>query len=430
MYTDTINGVNTPEELYQAIGEFLQSDYSRENLVVVYEDTRRSANRFRVNYSALPKVPTDNNNPLDGLQEIREWCDESVKLIDDIVTDLKQRTINKTIRQLKKLRGIADSVLSLVDTKLKEQAQKEARAKVEKEYANLNEEALKTEGMLLIQQVEVVGKLELEAHAILRQETKDAVQIYLSKDPAFKDRVSQLGNEIYEALERLNKLIGSDTSTGKLLDIYCKLKSIPLQRQFDDVGYAYSPIDDWSDVICNGCNRLYTSIDNVIKTFEEIQTKAKLKTNETPIKKKPTVSSGTRTDKYIKKIKDSPLISIFLVIGIAIIALGAFAVGLDNILSFWNKTPHSSTASTDIFADVSKDGSILRSNNFPWEIRKSNNQDGNVLYTIVNRNGDPTAVSVVPDNPKYTVYQSYGGMVIKFTCSEEEILNFTIKLKY
>ena len=273
--------VNTPEELHQAIGKFLQSDYSRENLIVVYEDARKCANRFRVTYSALPKVPTYNNDPLDGLQEIGEWCDKSVKLVDDIVSDLDQQTINETIRQLKKLRGFADSVLSLVDTKLKEQAQKEARAKVEKEYKNLNEEASKTKGMLLILRTEVVMKLELEAHAILRRETKDAVQIYFSKDPTFKNRISQQDNEINKVLERLNKLVGSDTPTGKLLDIYCRLKSIPLQRQFDDVGYAYSPIDDWADVICGGCNRLYTSIDNVIKTFKEIQTKANLKTEET-----------------------------------------------------------------------------------------------------------------------------------------------------
>jgi len=329
--------VNTPEELHQAIGKFLQSDYSRENLIVVYEDARKCANRFRVTYSALPKVPTYNNDPLDGLQEIGEWCDKSVKLVDDIASNLEQQTISEVTSQLKKLRGFADSVLSLVDTKLKEQAQKEARAKVEKEYKNLNEEASKTNGMLLIQQTEVVMKLELEAQAILRRETKDAVQIYLSKDPTFKNRVSQQANEINKVFERLNKLVGSDTPTGKLLDIYCKLKSIPLQSQFDDVGYAYSPIDDWADVICGGCNRLYTSIDNVIKTFEEIQTKGKLKTGEAHRQKKPTVSSETRTDKCIKKIKDHPVISIIIIIGIIAIALGAVAGGLDNILSFWNK---------------------------------------------------------------------------------------------
>lgn len=88
------------------------------------------------------------------------------------------------------------------------------------------------------------------------------------------------------------------------------------------------------------------------------------------------------------------------------------------------------TASTNIFADVSKDGTILRSNEFPWKIRKSKDRDGNILYTIVDRRGDATAVSVVPDYPKYTVYQSYDGMVIKYTCSENEISDFTIKLKY
>jgi hypothetical protein len=87
-------------------------------------------------------------------------------------------------------------------------------------------------------------------------------------------------------------------------------------------------------------------------------------------------------------------------------------------------------ANSNIFADVSRDGSITRRNNFPWQIRKSSDQNGNILYTIVDRGGDATAVSVIPDNPKSTVYQSYGGMTIKFTCPEEEISDFTIKLKY
>ena len=108
----------------------------------------------------------------------------------------------------------------------------------------------------------------------------------------------------------------------------------------------------------------------------------------------------------------------------------ALFLGIPTWLSLGNKTDHSPTASTSIFADVSKDGSILRSNNFPWDIEKTKDKDGNILYTIVDRRGDATAVSVVPDNPKYTVYQSWGGMVIKYTCPEEKISNFTIKLKY
>jgi len=113
-------------------------------------------------------------------------------------------------------------------------------------------------------------------------------------------------------------------------------------------------------------------------------------------------------------------------LGIIVMAI----VGIPAWISLFRKAGQHSIVDTNIFADVSKKGVVLRSNNFPWEIRKSNDQDGNILYTIVDRRGDATAVSVVPDNPKYTVYQSYHGMVIKFTCSEEEILNFTIKLKY
>ena len=278
-----IQTINTPEKLHQAIVKFLEGDYSNDDLVKTYNDARKCAIGFRGIYSALPALPVYKDNPLDGLQDVMDWCIKSSEVVDNIVSDLNQQTINETIRQLKKLRGFADSVLSLVDTKLKKQAQKEARAKVEKEYKNLNKEASKTKGMLLIQHAEVVMKLKLEAHAILRRETKDAVQIYLSKDPTFKNKISQLNSEINEMLETLNRLVGSNTPTGKLLDIYCKLKDIPLQQQFDDVGYAYSPIDDLTDVICNGCNRLYTSVDNVIKTFEEIQTKAEQQIDETPL---------------------------------------------------------------------------------------------------------------------------------------------------
>jgi len=46
--------VNTPEELHQATVEFLQSNYSRESLVMMYDDTRKCATSFRGIYSALP----------------------------------------------------------------------------------------------------------------------------------------------------------------------------------------------------------------------------------------------------------------------------------------------------------------------------------------------------------------------------------------
>ena len=532
--------ISTPDELHQAIGEFLQSDYSREDLIVIYEETRKCANRFRVTYSTLPKVPTFSNDPLDGLQEIGEWCDKSIKLVDDIVSDLNQQTINVTIRQLKKLKGSADSVLSLVDTKLKEQAQKEARAKVEKEYKKLDEEASKTKGMLLIQQAEVVMKIELEARAISRRETEDAIQIYLSKDPTFENRLSQLGEETNDVREKINKLVGDNTPAGKLLDVYCKLKNTPLNQQFERVGDAFS-FQDLVDVIFGGCNRLYTSIDNVIKTFEEIQTKTKLKTDETHPQKKPTDSSETeqeslkqiiealknlqkskKTEKDIKVAKSAlpPIEETYEIICRSKGKCGAkttnvigwlgsaasdgsgyyrallhalinpeviadletwqkkAATGQDTKreqegtiepkppetlakmlwlkqhgkkhwklifitilvilipslfvlpkIELFSKKPNV-TANYNIFAEVSKDGDILRSNEFPWKIKKSKDKEGSILYTIVDRGGDPTAVSVIPDTPKYTVYESYDGMVIKYTCDEKRISDFTIKLKY
>jgi len=136
-------------------------------------------------------------------------------------------------------------------------------------------------------------------------------------------------------------------------------------------------------------------------------------------------SRHAQKEKYLEHRK-FVIIIILTVIGIIV----AVIVGIPAWISHLTKTEQHSTESTNIFADVSKDGTILRSNEFPWEIRKSKDRDGNILYTIVDRRGDPTAVSVVPGNPKYTVYQSYKGMVIKFTCAEEKISNFTIKLKY
>ncbi len=93
---------------------------------------------------------------------------------------------------------------------------------------------------------------------------------------------------------------------------------------------------------------------------------------------------------------------------------------------------YNSGETTNIFAYVSKDGTILRSKNFPWNITKTKHRNGNILYTIVDRRGDPTAISVVPDNSinQYFVRDSWDGLVIEFTCVEEKISNFTIKLKY
>jgi hypothetical protein len=295
-----IKTINTPEKLHQAISEFLQSDYSHENLVETYNDALKCVARFRVDYLALPTL-LRKDDPLYGLQDVMDWCIKASGVVDNIVFNLERQTIVAVINHLKKLRGFASRALSLVNSELREQAQKEARAKVEKEYQNLNEKAEKANEktseinynkLSLVQQAEhiaeqnkVLGAIQWQEYEILRRETEDIVQIYLSKDPTFKDKLSQLRDEeINKAFEAFNKLVGSDTPTGKLLEIYCKLKDIPLQRQLNDVGYAYH-LNDYTDMICGSCNRLYTSVDDVIKTFEEIQTKAEQKADLASTKK-------------------------------------------------------------------------------------------------------------------------------------------------
>ena len=120
--------INTPEKLHQAIVKFLESNNSHEVLAGTYNDARKCAISFRGIYSALPALPAYKDNPLDGLQDIMDWCIEAIKTADDIVFNLDRQTIIATIIQLKKLRDIASRVLSLVNNKLREQAQNEAKA--------------------------------------------------------------------------------------------------------------------------------------------------------------------------------------------------------------------------------------------------------------------------------------------------------------
>jgi len=121
----------------------------------------------------------------------------------------------------------------------------------------------------------------------------------------------------------------------------------------------------------------------------------------------------------------------FVVIPLLAILVMAI-VGIPAWISLFRKSGQISIETTDIFAYISKDGTILRSKNFPWSIRKKKDDDENILYSIDGRRGDPTALSVFPDNhiSEYSVYESYKGMVIKFTCAEEKISNFKVEFKY
>ena len=83
-----------------------------------------------------------------------------------------------------------------------------------------------------------------------------------------------------------------------------------------------------------------------------------------------------------------------------------------------------------IYADISKDGTILKSKNFPWKITKTDT-DGNIIYIINERYGDASNVSINPERPvdEYTIYNAIDGVGIKFSCPEEKIPNFRIKIK-
>lgn len=83
-----------------------------------------------------------------------------------------------------------------------------------------------------------------------------------------------------------------------------------------------------------------------------------------------------------------------------------------------------------IYADISKDGTILKGKNFPWKITKID-RDGNIIYIINERYGDASNVSINPERPvgEYTIYNAIDGVGIKFSCPEEKIPNFRIKIK-
>ena len=81
------------------------------------------------------------------------------------------------------------------------------------------------------------------------------------------------------------------------------------------------------------------------------------------------------------------------------------------------------------FACVSRDGTVLQKKNFPWEITKTTDSDGAIVYIIQGRYGDSSEISVVPDRPVVTeVYNAINGVAVKFECPEEGIPNFKIEI--
>ena len=134
----------------------------------------------------------------------------------------------------------------------------------------------------------------------------------------------------------------------------------------------------------------------------------------------------------IKKWAENNIVIVILLIIIVVIGvLAKFKKDIFTLFGWGNQQVSKENANTyNIFAEVSRDGEILRANEFPWKIKKTKNEEGDIFYTIIDRRGDATAVTVIPDTPKYAVYQSWEGMVIKYTCPEEKISDFKIVLKY
>jgi len=81
------------------------------------------------------------------------------------------------------------------------------------------------------------------------------------------------------------------------------------------------------------------------------------------------------------------------------------------------------------FAYVSKEGIVLQKKAFPWEITKTTDSDGAIVYIIEGRYGDSSEISVSPDRPAVTeVYNAMDGVAVKFECPEEGIPNFKIEI--
>ncbi len=64
------------------------------------------------------------------------------------------------------------------------------------------------------------------------------------------------------------------------------------------------------------------------------------------------MNPDTRTDRFIKNIKNHPVISFLIIGGIVIVALGAVAGGMDNIVSLWNKLVHKHPESSVPLQDI------------------------------------------------------------------------------
>lgn len=268
-----IVSANIPKTLLEAIGLFLQRDYSHEEITHAYSEARKQAHRIHVKFSGLLGIPANVIDPLDGLQSIRTWCIEARTTVDEIATRMDQGTLIEVITQFGQLKDWATEIHSLVNNEQREKIINEINAELEKKCTLLKEQksklAAKNKSPLLIQS-EIAYEIELEA----LHKKREAVSIYLSHDPDFQNRLSGLDEEIFKVIERINNLIGDNTPLGKSLDLYCQLNDISLQLYLNDVSYSFQNLQD---IIFDHCSQIYEAIDNAAGVFRDIQSKIEQK---------------------------------------------------------------------------------------------------------------------------------------------------------
>lgn len=83
-----------------------------------------------------------------------------------------------------------------------------------------------------------------------------------------------------------------------------------------------------------------------------------------------------------------------------------------------------------IFAHITKDGNVTKSNNFKWKIVKDIN-DGDIIYMLLDLHADVSQVTVVTNSrdQKYSLYKAFGGVAVKFHMPEKDIKDFDVYIE-
>jgi hypothetical protein len=312
-----IQTITTPEKLYQAVVDFLDSNYSEGHLVKTYDDACKCIIRFRGVYLELPAF-YKKDKPFDGLQDTMDWCTKASGVVDNIVDDLDRNVIEGFIRNLNKLKGLPASGFHKINKNIWEKA-KERAQKILKKYkdskkrprgldtfsycstrtrlsyaasiiSNLADVADRKAGRpnrwshILthnsIHKVPLIKQME-EAYTEMYF-YRSVEKIYRLMDSDYTNALAKLEDRIFIVFEEWNKL--NATNTGNLLDKYDKLKGLNLQDRVERLAHAYS-IDSIVDTVLFGLNAnsffggetREILVDGIIETLHNISRKIREK---------------------------------------------------------------------------------------------------------------------------------------------------------